>query len=89
MCTLAECSQSWLERSFKKRFGVTPKKYVKYLRLSRLRQDLLHSIQAENQTVIEIASTYGFWHMGQLAADYQKVYGELPSHTLKKNELLT
>jgi AraC family ethanolamine operon transcriptional activator len=85
LCTLAECSQSWLERSFKKRLGVTPKKYVKYLRLSRLRQDLLHSIPAENRTVIEIASTYGFWHMGQLAADYRKVYGELPSHTLKKN----
>ena len=40
LCTLADCSQRWLEQSFKKRFGVTPKAYVKYLRLARLRRDL-------------------------------------------------
>ena len=85
LCTLADCSQRWLEHSFKKRFGVTPKKYVKYLRLSRLRQDLLSPTHAKNQTVIELASVYGFWHMGQLAADYRKVYGELPSDTLRKS----
>jgi AraC-like DNA-binding protein len=85
LCTLAGCSQRWMEQCFKKRFGITPKKYVKYLRLSRLRQDLLQSAQAENQTVIDVASIYGFWHMGQLAADYRKVYGELPSDTLKRS----
>jgi AraC family ethanolamine operon transcriptional activator len=85
MCTLADCSQSWLEHSFKKRFGVTPKKYVKYLRLSRLRENLLNPNEVEGRTVIELASVYGFWHMGQLAADYRKVYGELPSDTLKRS----
>jgi AraC-like DNA-binding protein len=84
MCTLANCSQSWLEHSFKKRFGVTPKKYVKYLRLSRLRENLLNPDEVEGRTVIELASVYGFWHMGQLAADYRNVYGELPSDTLKR-----
>jgi methylphosphotriester-DNA--protein-cysteine methyltransferase len=83
LCTLADCSQRWLEQCFKKRFGVTPKAYVKFIRLARLRQDLLQSSHAENQTVIDLASAYGFWHMGQLAADYRKVYGELPSATLK------
>jgi AraC family ethanolamine operon transcriptional activator len=85
LCTLADCSQRWLEHSFKKRFGVTPKKYVKYLRLSRLRENLLNPAQVEHPTVIELASVYGFWHMGQLAADYRKVYGELPSDTLKRS----
>ena len=83
MCTLANCSQSWLEHSFKKRFGVTPKKYLKYLRLSRLRENLLNPNEVDGRTVIELASVYGFWHMGQLAADYRNVYGELPSDTLK------
>ena len=84
MCTLANCSQSWLEQSFKKRFGVTPKKYVKYLRLSRLRDNLLNPNEVDGRTVIELASVYGFWHMGQLAADYRNVYGELPSDTLNR-----
>ncbi|MEH6593824.1 MAG: helix-turn-helix domain-containing protein [Halioglobus sp.] len=83
LCTLADCSQRWLEQNFKKRFGVTPKAYVKYLRLARLRRDLQQASRCEKQTVIELASAYGFWHMGQLANDYRRVYGELPSDTLK------
>ena len=85
LCTLADCSQRWLEQSFKTRFGVTPKAYVKCLRLARLRQDLFRATNPENKTIIELASAYGFWHMGQLAADYRKVYGELPSDTMKRH----
>jgi AraC family ethanolamine operon transcriptional activator len=84
LCKLADCSQRWLEQSFKLRFGVTPKAYVKYLRLAHLRHDLQQPTSGERETVIEHASAYGFWHMGQLAADYRKVYGELPSDTLKR-----
>jgi AraC family ethanolamine operon transcriptional activator len=84
LCTIADCSQRWLEQCFKVRFGVTPKAYVKYLRLSRLRKDLLQSHTDANQKIIDLASIHGFWHMGQLAADYRKVYGELPSNTLQK-----
>ena len=32
--------------------------------------------------VAEVASRWGFWHMGQLAADYRQLFGELPSETL-------
>jgi len=84
LCSLADCSQRWLEQSFKKRFGVTPMAYVKYLRLARLRRDLLQATHDQTVTVNDLASTYGFWHMGQLAADYRKVYDELPSATLKR-----
>jgi hypothetical protein len=28
---------------------------------------------------------HGFWHMGQFAADYRAIYGELPSKTLRRN----
>jgi len=84
LCTLTGCSQRWLEHCFKQRLGVTPKRYIKFLRLARLRQDLVRAKQAENPTVIETAIAHGFWHMGQLAADYRRVYGELPSKTLKR-----
>ena len=67
MCTLANCSQSWLEHSFNKRFGVTPKKYLKYLRLSRLRENLLNPNEIDGRTVIELASVYGFWPHGTVS----------------------
>ena len=34
--------------------------------------------------VNDVASLWGFWHMGQFAADYRKLFNELPSETLKK-----
>ena len=85
LCSLADCSQSTLEHAFRKRFGTTPKSYVKCVRLARLREDLLRSSRAEGTTIIELAGVYGFWHMGQLAADYRRIYGELPSDTLKRS----
>jgi AraC family ethanolamine operon transcriptional activator len=31
--------------------------------------------------VQEIAQRWGFWHTGELAASYQRLFGELPSQT--------
>jgi AraC family ethanolamine operon transcriptional activator len=33
--------------------------------------------------VNETAQSWGFFHLGQFAADYSKLFGELPSQTLK------
>ena len=84
LCRQADCSQRWLEQCFKKRFGITPKKYIKCLRLARVRKELLKANMEERRTVIELASEQGFWHMGQFAADYCKLYGELPSESLRR-----
>jgi hypothetical protein len=32
----------------------------------------------------DVANRWGFWHMGQFAADYKRQFGELPSATLKR-----
>ncbi|NOR23809.1 MAG: helix-turn-helix domain-containing protein [Desulforhopalus sp.] len=34
--------------------------------------------------VIDVSNVWGFWHMGQFAADYRNLFGELPSETLQK-----
>jgi len=30
-----------------------------------------------------VANAWGFWHMGQFARDYRRLFGELPSDTLR------
>ena len=35
-------------------------------------------------TIQDIASHWGFWHLGQFAQDYRHLFGELPSDTLHK-----
>ena len=34
--------------------------------------------------VADVANEWGFWHMGGFAADYRKLFGELPSTTLNR-----
>jgi AraC-like DNA-binding protein len=85
LCVYAECNPRFLERTFQKRFGVTPKKYVKLLRLAAVRERLLAFNPQSCESIIELAGIHGFWHMGQFAADYRSVYGELPSGTLNRH----
>jgi len=84
LCKQAGCSQRTLEKCFKARFGVTPKKYIKCLRLAQVHKGL-QDFDAEGfESIIELAGVNGFWHMGQFAADYRRIYGKLPSETLNR-----
>jgi len=84
LCKHAGCSQRTLEVSFLKRFDVTPKKYIKCLRLAQVHRGLRNFDAQDCDSIIELAGIHGFWHMGQLAADYRRIYGELPSNTLNR-----
>jgi AraC family ethanolamine operon transcriptional activator len=63
-------------------FGIGPKAHLQCHLLSAVRDQLLtrsgHSLTAD------IANSWGFWHMGQFAADYRKLFGELPYKSLKQ-----
>lgn len=81
LCKVAGCSISTLEYSFSRRFGVTPKRYIKSLQLSRVRRELSRFSEMEYRSITDIATRHGIWHMGQFAADYRNLFGELPSET--------
>lgn len=78
----AEAGGSWrtIERAFRDKFGIGPKAYYNRLRLNKVRQELLYdpNVNAVNAA----ANKYGFWHMGQFARDYRKLFDQLPSETL-------
>jgi AraC family transcriptional regulator, ethanolamine operon transcriptional activator len=75
-------SESTLLRLFQERFGISPKAYLNRIRLNGVRRDLKRSSSMETK-IADIANSWGFWHMGQFAADYKLFFGELPSTTLK------
>lgn len=76
-----EVSVSWatLDRAFKERFGIGPKAYFNRLRLNRVRACLLE--RSPGCRIADIANRWGYWHMGQFARDYRRLFGELPSRT--------
>ena len=84
LCDVTGCGISALEYSFKRRFGVTPKRYIKSLQLSRTRDSLIRFDEDEYKSIADLANKQGFWHMGQFAADYRRLFGELPSETLAR-----
>jgi AraC family ethanolamine operon transcriptional activator len=79
VCGAAAVSERTLQYAFMDYFGMTPKTYLRAVRLNGARRDLKYS--EPGIKINEIANRWGFWHMSQFAADYRKQFGELPSRT--------
>lgn len=71
-----------LETVFRESLDVTPQNYLKTARLYGFRRSLRDA--EPSVKISEVANQWGFWHIGQLAADYRSRFGELPSQTLLK-----
>ena len=82
LCKIARVSIRTLQYAFLEHYGVTPKTYLKNFRLNSVRQELWKR-DPDTTKVNDVASLWGFWHMGQFAADYRKLFCELPSETLQ------
>jgi AraC-like DNA-binding protein len=80
LTVLADTSQSTLKRAFQQQLGLSPKAYIRARCLSSVRDQL--STSPPETLIADVANQWGFWHMGQFAADYRKMFGELPSETL-------
>lgn len=82
ICQELKISQRTLEYIFKDYYQMSPQKYFKHLRLNVLHQELQQKDQQGNLS--EIAEQFGFYHRGQLARDYRKLFGEFPSETFRR-----
>lgn len=81
VCKLLGTSRRKLNYCFQDVLGTTPVKYLRALRLNGVRRALRQA--APGATVQDLAAHWGFWHLGQFAQDYRRLFGELPSATLR------
>jgi AraC-like DNA-binding protein len=73
-----------LETHFRTFLGSTPLGWVRRMRLTRARQQLLHA--DVTTTVTDIAFANGFNQLGRFAAQYRKAFGEFPSATNQRSK---
>jgi AraC-like DNA-binding protein len=83
ICRASGVSWRTLNYAFRDRFGITPKQYLQATRMQRVRREILCAMP--ETSILEIAARWGFWHMGQFAADYRRQFGELPSETAQRS----
>ena len=84
LCTIAQVSERTLQYLFKKELGMAPKSYLIGQRMYAVHRELWAADPTKTR-VFDVANYWGFWHMGQFAADYRRIYGELPSETLNRS----
>ena len=81
ICKQIGCSWRLLDYAFADYFGVTPKAYLKLMRLDGIRRSLRKA--DADSTITDAALNWGFIHFSKLAKDYRLQFGELPSETLQ------
>ena len=85
LCQVTQVSARTLQYAFLKHFGLSPKAYLRVQRLNNSHKELFAS-NPFDERVAEVAYRHGFWHMAQFASDYKRLFGELPSMTLRKTQ---
>jgi AraC family ethanolamine operon transcriptional activator len=77
LCQATGACRRTLQAAFVDVLGIGPSRYLRALRLNRVRADL----KRDGASVSEVAVRWGFWHLGRFSADYRAMFGELPSQT--------
>ncbi len=72
-----------LQDGFRQHLGMSPMQYLRTVRLRGARTDLLALDADDPTTVAEVATRWGFTHLGRFSQYYRARYGEPPSRTLR------
>lgn len=80
LCKLLEVSERSVHYSFQETVGLSPMAYYRKKRLNMVRRHL-KEIDRDTVHIANVARRFGFWHTGQFAIDYFRIFGELPSTT--------
>ena len=83
LCANVNVSRRTLEVAFQTIVGKSPLQFLTQRRLCRAYVDLKRA-KNESSRVTDIAFAHGFTELGRFANRYQKIFGELPSETLRQ-----
>ncbi len=78
----AGVSERTLRRAFNEYFGVGPAHYLQLRRLHQVK-GALRAADSEAVSVSNILFRHGVWELGCFASQYRRLFGELPSETLR------
>jgi AraC-like DNA-binding protein len=81
ICAAIGVPERTLRLCCQEQLGMSPKQYLTRRRMNLVRRALTAETEA---TVTEIATRFGFWHLGRFSAGYQTIFDELPSTTLAR-----
>jgi AraC family transcriptional regulator, ethanolamine operon transcriptional activator len=82
LATSAGVSERTLREVFHRYYGMAPVQYLNRRTLHQVRR-ALKAADPLLATVTEVATRFGVWQFGRLARDYCRLFGELPSKTLR------
>ena len=80
----ALASTRTLHDGFKRSYGVAPLAWLRAERLERVRRDLLSARPGEVR-VTDVATRWGFQHLGRFCVAYRRRFGETPTQTLQRS----
>lgn len=80
LCEKLGLPERTLRFVFEEQFGASPMRVLRARRLCDTRRALREA--PKGTRVSDVAGQFGFWHLGQFAADYRSFFGERPSETL-------
>jgi AraC family ethanolamine operon transcriptional activator len=83
LCREFGVSERTLQYGFRSYVNMSPQAYLRLCRLNRVRAALSQPA-ACSATVTEVATRFGFFHMGKFAQSYRLQFGETPSKTLAR-----
>jgi AraC-like DNA-binding protein len=75
-----------LQKAFAREHDCSPMRFVARARLERIRQELERS--SDDTRIIDVMMNYGISQGGKFAKEYQQLFGEKPSDTLKRSSQL-
>ena len=84
IATAAGVCSRLLQKAFAQEYGCSPMRFVTRSRLEGVRQELERRSIADTK-IMDVMMDYGFTQGGKFAKEYQQLFGEKPSDTLKRS----